>query len=289
MSARVLAAAFLLTISLASRSDDSKHMLWTVQGNHNTVYLLGSLHVLKAADADLPPEALRAYASAKALVMELNINEVGPTKGFDSSVGMATLPAGKTLASELGPELYAQFTARAKPLGLDPEFISHFKPWFAATMLEQLQLASLGFDPNSGVDVQLAKRAQMDHKNVIGLEKIEDQMAIFGDMSPDDQRRYVSYSLAEMESAESLLNATVVAWRTGDTGAMEDLLGKGLEEFPDLYRKIATDRNRKWLPTITGLLNYNDDYLVVVGALHLIGKDGIVQLLRMQGYDVVQR
>jgi uncharacterized protein YbaP (TraB family) len=289
MYGRLLVAVFLFSVSLTSRSDDNHHTLWVVQGNHNTVYLLGSLHALKAAESDLPPEALRAYASAKALVMEIDINEASASKGFDSSVGMVSLSDKKTLATALGPELYAEFSAQAKPLGLDPEFISHFKPWFAVTMLEQLELARLGFDPNAGVDLQLAKRAKTDHKEIIGLEKIEDQFEIFGDMSLDDQRRYVSYSLAEMGSAESVLNATVSAWRTGDTKALEQLQARGFDKFPDLYRKITTDRNRKWLPTITSLLNDNHDYLVVVGALHLIGKDGIVQLLRLQGYDVVQR
>ena len=120
------------------------------------------------------------------------------------------------------------------------------------------------------------------------METIEEQVEIFAHLSIDEQRHYVLYSLANVDNASSALDAMVSAWRTGDTNVLEQLLGKGLEKFPNLYSKLTTDRNRKWLPTITGLLNDDHDYLVVVGALHLVGKDGIVELLQRQGYEVVQ-
>jgi uncharacterized protein len=288
MSLRLFVAVFLLGVSIGTRSEDNHHTLWTVKGNHNTVYLLGSVHVLKAADSDLPPEALRAYASAKALVMEINLNEVSANKLLGSALNLQTLPAGETLAGALGPDVYNEFAAHAKPVGLDPEFLSHFQPWFAVQMLNQLEVAKLGFDPNFGVDLQLAKRALTDHKDIIGLETIEEQIEIFAHLSIEEQRHYVLYSLAEVDNIARGLDAIVSAWRTGDTNVLEQLLSEGLEKFPNLYSKLTTDRNRKWLPTITGLLNDDHDFLVVVGALHLVGKDGIVELLQRQGCQVVQ-
>lgn len=288
MYLRLIAAVFLLGISIGVRSDDNHHTLWTVKGNHNTVYLLGSVHVLRAADSDLPPEALRAYATAKALVMETNLNEVSANNLLGSILDLETLPPGQTLAGALGPDIYNKFTAHAKPLGLDPEFISHFQPWFAAKMLDQLELAKLDFDPAAGVDQQFAKRAQTDHKNIIGLETIEEQIEIFAHLSLEQQRHYMLYSLAKVDNTARGLDEMVSAWRRGDTKVLEQLLGEASKEFPDLYSKLTTDRNRKWLPKITRLLNDDHDYLVVVGALHLVGKDSIVELLRMQGYEVVQ-
>jgi uncharacterized protein len=155
-------------------------------------------------------------------------------------------------------------------------------------MLNQLEVAKLGFDPTFGVDLQLAKRALTDHKDIIGLETIEEQIEIFAHLSIEERRHYVLYSLAEVDNIARGLDAIVSAWRTGDTNVLEQLLSKGLEKFPNLYSKLTTDRNRKWLPTITGLLNDDHDCLVVVGALHLVGKDGIVELLQRQGYQVVQ-
>ena len=288
MCLRLFVAVFLLGVSIGTRSDDNHHTLWTVKGNHNTVYLLGSVHALKAADSELPPEILRAFASAKTLVMEINLNEVSANKLLGSVLDLETLPAGQTLAGALGPDVYKEFTTHAKPLGVDPEFLSHFQPWFAAQMLNQLELAKRGFDPGAGVDQQLAKRAQTDHKDIIGLETIEEQIEIFAYLSIEEQRHYVLYSLAEVDNTARGLDAIVSAWRRGDTNVLEQLLGEGFKKSPDLYRKLTTNRNRKWLPTITGLLNGDHDCLVVVGALHLVGKDGIVELLQRQGYQVVQ-
>jgi uncharacterized protein YbaP (TraB family) len=246
------------------------------------------VHVLKAVDSDLPPEALRAYASAKTLVMEISLNQISAKRLLGSILDLETLPAGQTLAGALGPEVYNKFTAHAKPLGLDPEFMSHFQPWFAAMTLNQLELAKLGFDPDAGVDLQLAKRAQADHKDIIALETIEEQAELFAHLSLEEQRHYVLYSLAETHNTASGLDAIVSAWRRGDTKVLERLLAEASNEFPDLLTKLTTDRNRKWLPTITALLNDDHDYLVVVGALHLVGRDGIVELLQMQGHEVVQ-
>ena len=288
MRLRLLVAVFVLGVSIGARSDDNHHTLWTVKGNHSTVYLLGSVHALKAPDNDLPPDALRAYASAKALVMEVNPNDINASALLGSMLELQTLPAGMTLAGALGPDAYNKFIAHAKPLGLDPALVTHFQPWFAVQLLVQLELAKLGFDPNDGVDLQLAKRAQADQKTIIGLETIEEELGIFGHLSLEEQRHYVLYSLADLDNAASVLDAVVSAWRRGDTKVLEQLLGEGLEAFPGLYRQLITDRNRKWLPTIIGLIKDDHDYLVVVGALHLVGKDGLVELLQRQGYEVVQ-
>ena len=288
MCLRLSVAVFLVGVSISVCAEDSHHTLWAVRGDHNTVYLLGSVHALKAADSDLPTEALRAYVSAKALVMEINLNQISANRLLGSILDLETLPAGQTLEGALGPDVYRKFGARAKAVGLDPGFTSHFQPWFAATMLDQLVLAQLGFDPDAGVDRQLAKRAQTDHKDIIGLETIEEQIEILAQLSPEEQRHYVLHSLAEVDDISSRLDEIVSAWRTGDTKVLERLLGGALKEFPDLYTKLTTDRNRKWLPTITRLLTDDHDYLVVVGALHLVGRDGIVKLLQRRGDEVAQ-
>jgi uncharacterized protein YbaP (TraB family) len=85
------------------------------------------------------------------------------------------------------------------------------------------------------------------------------------------------------------MNAVVTAWHRGDTGQLERLLSEGFDKFPDLYRILTTDRNRRWLPRIEGMLHEKQDYLVIVGALHLVGRDGVVALLERQGYKVVQQ
>ncbi len=281
-------AALLLSCALsAGARADGHHTFWSVKGAHNTVYLLGSVHVLKPGDSDLPPEALQAYSKAKALVMELDLNNAAESL-MDVDTSLEMLPEGQTLASVLGPQAYGVFSAQVKKLGMEPDFFSAFQPWFAAVALEQQELAQQGFEAGSGVDEQFAQRAAADQKPIIGLETVREQLGFFSQLSLDQQRRFLLYTLDEAASSASDADAVVSAWRSGDIQALERLLSESYQQYPELFRMLTTDRNRQWLPTITGLLHEDQDYLVIVGALHLVGKDGVVHMLEQAGYPAVQ-
>ena len=291
LAAGLYAGLAWLSLSLATSAaqpDSAHHTFWSVKGQHNTVYLLGSVHMLQPDASDLPPAALRAYTNAKALVMELDLNHVSADDMLGSGLALATLPDGQSLQGVLGPAAYATLKQHAKPLGLDLEILSHFQPWFAAVTVEQLELARLGFDSNYGVDMQLARRAQTDHKQIIALETMAQQLELFARLSLDQQRQFLLYTLKDADQTPQAVAELVSAWRTGDTLLLERLLREDATEFPALLQRLTTDRNRRWLPTISGLLSENQDYLVIVGALHLVGRDGLVDLLKRAGYEVVQ-
>ena len=289
LACRLIAATWLLFgASLGARADAAHHILWEVKGKHNTIYLLGSVHMLKAVDSELPGVAMHAYAMSKILVMELDLNEIGADSTLEDGAELETLPEGQTLAEAAGPQLYAKFLARAQPLGLQPEVLSHFQPWFAALMLQQLELSQSGFDPAAGVDEQFALLAQADQKPIIGLETIDEQLGFFAHLSLEQQREFLRSTLEDSASAESETDAVVRAWQRGDTAKLEQLLRTGSNESPELYRLLTTERNRRWLPKITQLLTSDDNCLVIVGALHLIGHDGLIEMLQRQGYTALQ-
>jgi uncharacterized protein YbaP (TraB family) len=286
---RALLLAVLVGAAATAHADSARHTFWAVKGQYNTVYLLGSVHVLKAGDHQLPPEALRAYAGAGALVMELDLNdESAEGLGGGSFDGML-LPDGQTLSAALGPAAYATLQSHLKPLGLDAEQFSQMQPWFVAMSVEQLELARLGFDPESGVEMQFTRRAQADHKPVIALETAAEQLRIFANLSPEQQRHFLLYCLDDAEDSGKQMDSIVTAWQHGDTAQLERLLGEGFAKFPELFRLLTTDRNRRWLPRIESMLHDRQDYLVIVGALHLVGSDGLVALLGGDGYKVVQQ
>jgi uncharacterized protein len=285
---KAMVAIALLVSSFFASADNQHHTFWVVKSDVNTVYLLGAVHVLKLSDSDLPEEAVRAYRDAKALVMEVDLGQIRLDQVLNSAVNLGTLPAGQSLERALGTDVYEKFRSRAELVGLDPAFMSHFQPWFAAMQLEQVELMNLGFASDVGVDMQLAKRAQADMKRIIGLETIEDQFRIFSEMSIDEQRTFVLRFLSRGPQTGSDLDAMVDAWRNGDTEALARLAGAELDGASAMKRKMLTERNQKWLPQIVRLIGGSEDYLVVVGALHLIGTDGIVELLRHQGFRVVQ-
>jgi uncharacterized protein len=287
VSKAAFAAMLVLCLARPAWSGEH-HTFWIVHGRHNTIYLLGSVHVLKPSDSELPAEVLRAYAHAHALVMEVPFGDLSVDKLMTLTLALGTLPKGKTLALALGPALYANFSAHAKPLGLDPAYLSHYQPWLAALTVEQVALAKAGFDINAGADMQLAQRAKRDHKPIIGLETAKDQLSLFARLTSAQQREFMQYTLDDAGNAPREVESLVVAWRSGDIGALEQALHEGFDQFPDLYQALTTDRNRKWITEILPLLRGDQDYLIVVGALHLVGPDGVIELLERHGFVPVQ-
>jgi uncharacterized protein len=281
-------AGLALLASVNARADESRHIFWEVKGAHNTVYLLGSVHLLKAGESTLPPEIQQAYRRSSTLVMELNLNDADVTSFAGSAMESAMLPEGETLSHVLGSELYATFLAHAQRLGLDGEATERFQPWFAAMVLGQMTLVQAGYEASAGVDMQLTQSATADHKPIVALETMGEQMGFFSHLTLDEQRQYLRSTLNDLDTAGSDTAGVVRAWERGDVRELERLFRDESAESPQLMRLLTTDRNRKWLPRITSLLNDDHDDMVVVGAMHLIGDDGLVALLKRQGYNPVQ-
>lgn len=263
------------------------HMLWSLQGKTNKVYLLGSFHLLKATET-LPAAIDSAYADAEALLMEIDMDDLDAAQMQQDVVDLAMLPPDQTLQQQLGPETYGQFVSKLRPLNVDPALLDHFRPWFAAITLVQVQLMKLGFDSGSGVEMRLTQRATEDHKPIRGLETAREQLEIMARLPDKQQREFLLYSVEDAERTASELDAMLNAWRRGDVTTMAKLLQEGFDEYPDLYRPLTVERNRKWIPQIEQLLDDKDDYLVVVGALHLVGKDSVIDLLERKGYKMKQ-
>jgi uncharacterized protein YbaP (TraB family) len=283
-------AALILALGSCLRvhAEANHHAFWEVKGRNNTLYLLGSVHMLKPADSALPPEMLHAYERSKALVMELDLNDAAADVLLGSGLELAMLPEGQTLAQVLGPTLYAELVTRAKPLGLEAEVLDRFQPWFAALVLEQTALSKSGFEAGAGVDEQFAQRAQADGKPIVALESVQEQLGFFAHLSVEQQRQYLRATLKDLDTEASDAAVMVDAWQRGDSAGLERLMSKESADNPELFRMLTTDRNRRWLPKLVAMLGEDGDYLVIVGALHLVGNDGLVALLKKQGFQVEQ-
>lgn len=245
--------------------------------------------MLKPDDRVLPPSVEAAYRRASGLVMEMNLKEAAAEAATAPVRALSLLPDERTLAGELGPEAYARFEAAAPRLGIDPAAVAHYRPWFVALLVTQAAYASEGYAFSDGVESQLSARAEADGKPVIGLETMTEQLGLFAALTADDQRRLLLYSLDDSEESPALLEEVVAAWRRGDARALETLLSQGFDAFPELYAPLTSDRNRRWIPTFERLLGERRDYLVIVGALHLVGPQGVLEQLRARGYRVTQR
>ena len=289
-----LAVVLLCMAALAAPAPGharDKHVLWSVQGRHNTVYLLGSIHLLRPQDGGLPAAADRAYEDAEQLVMEIDLDDLRETDPMTMLVEMqrlAVLPAGESLRSVLGSD-YDDINARARAAGLDLALVDTFAPWFVATTILQLELAKRGFSPEFGIEQILANRAAGDDKPIRGLETSAEQFALLAGMPLPQQKRFLMMTLEESDQIDAQVGELVQAWREGDVNRLAELLSGEFEEFPDLYRRLTADRNRAWIGPIVDLLDDRDDYLVVVGALHLVGDDSVIELLEERGFEPVQQ
>jgi hypothetical protein len=287
--ATLLLAAFALALPPAARAG-VRHILWAVQGRQNTVYLLGSVHVLRPDDARLPAAAEHAFDDAERLVMEIDMDEADadPLAMGAEMMQAALLPEGQTLESVLGSD-YDRINDRTRKAGLDLDSLDAYAPWFVALSFLELELASRGFSPEFGIEQTLTARAARDHKPIEGLETAAQQFEMLASMPLAQQKRFLLMTLDESAQLDRELNELVRAWQSGDAEKLAQLLSTEYEQFPDLYKRLTVDRNRAWAGRLAGLLHDHDDYLVVVGALHLVGPESVVDLLRKRGYTVTQQ
>jgi uncharacterized protein YbaP (TraB family) len=279
---------FLALGLLGSLSAHAASPVWAIRGAHNTVYLAGSVHLLPAGDAALPPAFDRAYADSGKLVMELDLGQLDPLEAAGWMMEHGALPAGSTLRGVLGEPRYARVSAAAADLGLSMQLLDSQSPWVVGIELADLEYLHLGFDPQQGVEEQLVHRARSDDKPTAGLETLSEELGGLEALSREDQLRLLDQTLSELKESQSELQAVLSAWRRGDAAGLASLLAREYRAFPALYRPLVTARNQRWLPQIEQLLHGERNCLVVVGALHLVGDGGLLELLRKDGFAPVQ-
>jgi uncharacterized protein YbaP (TraB family) len=285
----LLAALVLWTCALPSRADTPLHSLWELHGKHNTVFLLGSIHVLRPGDYPLSPAVMQAYSSSKALLMEINLADMDLEQLQAEMLTSAMLPDGKSLSDVLGPKRYARAETLARDVGVELATFDRFAPWFAAEAISQLQLVQLGFQPTSGVEMYFLERARSDGKSIAGLETVHDQIALFEGLSMDAQAEYLVSSLEQAHELPKEVDDMVHAWQRGDTAWFDGQLKSELGRDPVLYQSVLAARNRKWIPKIEALLNDDKNYLVIVGTGHLVGHNSVIELLKKDGVGATQR
>jgi len=271
------------------RADGALHSLWELHGKHNTVYLMGSIHVLRQSDYPLAPAMLEAYADSKAVIMEVNLEEISSAQVQTEMLASAMLPDNETLPDVLGKPRYGRADALAHEVGVDLSMFDQFAPWFVAEAISQLQLSQLGFQPEAGVEMYFIERARNDGKSVTGLETVHDQIALFESMSMDTQADYLLSSLEQAHDLPTEVDSMVRAWRNGDTQWFDKQMKSELGNDPHLYQAVLGGRNRKWLPKIEALLNEDRNYLVIVGTGHLVGQGSVLELLAKDGIAATQR
>lgn len=282
-----LAGVLLLATATGVAQARPGTSVWVMKGARNTVYLAGSVHALPRDHAELPAQLERAYGKARSVVMEVDLDDMDPLEAVQFVTSRGTLPEGETLQDVLGAEDYAKVAKLAASLDMPENVISKLEPWAAAMVLTQFALTHTGYDPQLGIDMQLVERARADNKPVNGLETVVDQLGVFDDRSLEEQKKFLLESTDDAPQLADDLHRLIAAWRAGDLKALESELDKERSSTPGLYDQLLGARNRIWVPQIEKLLDGDQDVLVVVGALHFVGHDGLLELLTKAGHKPV--
>lgn len=271
-------------------------LLWKVSDADSSVYLLGSFHLLMPQDYPLSSDVDVAFKDAESLTFEIAPQEMF-SPSFGLQMGQAGLRTdGSVLDSELTPATrtllnhwVATHTESLARTGMTSEMLQRFKPWFVGLTISVVQMTEQGLDPKLGLDTHLANEAGKAGKPTAGLETAAQQIAFFDGMEPGAQVQFLEESLTSASEGPEEVRKLHAAWRAGQDDVLWNQMGVQMQrEYPTLYQRVNTQRNQAWLPKIEQQLAApsGNDGMLVVGALHLLGPDGLVELLKAKGYEV---
>jgi hypothetical protein len=278
-----LLAAALLAVGSASADPAA----WRIAGpDGGEIVLLGSMHMLRASDYPLPTAVDGLVDRAETIVMEIDLDDVDLPAQQRVILEKALLPQGTVLADVVDGEIYGVLEQGAAQAGIDLELLTRFEPWFLAITMLEVGMRKIGFEAERGIEQYVLGLSSGDGKEVLGLETLEFQIDIFDAMSPELQQEFLVQTLTELDDAETTMNAMGDAWRAGELETLSDELLASFDEFPSLYETLVTERNEKWVGLLEDMLDDRTRYLVVVGALHLVGSGSVIELLTARGHAV---
>jgi uncharacterized protein YbaP (TraB family) len=267
-----------------------KSFLWEIQSEKGNSYLFGSVHLLKKEHYPLKKVIEDSFDQSDVLVLEIDLSGDNLLKAGMYLLQKGQYPEGETLKDNISEKTYQLLEDKAKTMEMNLEWLNGWKPWMAALHILERKLIHLGYTPGHGVDFYFLNKS-IGKKEIQGLETIELQVGLFENFSKDESEKFLLSTIMEADQLEKEMDKMIAAWSTGDVEKMEKTMAETIQEYPELeafYKKLNDDRNVKMVEKIVSLLKTDKKYFIVVGAAHMIGKNGLVQLLKNKGYKVNQ-
>ncbi|MCK5801257.1 MAG: TraB/GumN family protein [Lentisphaeria bacterium] len=265
------------------------HMFWMVEGVGGArVYLLGSLHFGTGDMYPLPPPIIAAYRASETVVFETDLAVVESPAAAMRMVALGTYPQGESLADHVDAETLAALKKTLEEMNLPESQFLRYRPWYAAMVLSVLGMQRAGLSPALGVDSRLHKRAVEDGKEIGWFESFEFQLKLFSGLEGKAGMALLRDSVEETGDIHDLAPRLVRLWQKGDSKGLVALVNEGFGSSPELKKKLLLDRNRAWVRKLRDYLHVGGKTFVVVGAGHLAGDGGVVQLLREGGLRVTR-
>ena len=263
--------------------------LWVVSDADSTIYLFGTVHLLRPDTQWRTPDMDAALAEASELWLELaDVGDQAAAMPLIQQYGLNL--DGPPLSTLLTEEENAQMAAAAAAMGVPVQAMEIFQPWLAGLQVSMAAIVKAGYDPASGVDVRLKAAADEAGTPVRGLETMEQQFRFFHDLPQETQLEFLRQSLATWEEAETLVDQMVDLWAAGDVEGFEALIVTDMkQQWGQLYDVLLTQRNADWADQIQTMLDGSGTTFIAVGAAHLAGEDSVQSMLENRGVSVTRR
>lgn len=260
--------------------------LWRVSKGDSELFIGGTVHLLSHQDYPLPVEFDKAYKKADMVVFETDIQAMTLPGNQQKFLKRVTYKGNKTLKDDLKPKTYSVLADYLSSIGLTIGALNQYKPpmIMITLVLAELQRLELA---EAGVDEYYNKKALADGKTLGELESFEAQLSVIENLAKGHEDEMILSTIADMKKLSIIMKDMKIAWRDGDVNTLEKLGVIPMKsEFPELYQLLLVKRNNTWIPKIEAMLKTPEIELVLVGALHLVGSEGVFSKLRTQGYTV---
>ncbi len=289
MRQRFASVIVLLLLVATGLQGQARNFMWKVEGQGGSAYLLGSLHVLTEESYPLNAAINKAFAESKVLVEEIDIAEASDPAQMMSALTKAMLTGGQTLDKVIAPDVYAEVKTRAEKVGLPMLAVNRMKPWLVAITLMAPTLQAAGFKAELGVDRHFYDRAVGSDMKRQALETMAYQLDRFDELPMATQEELLKSTLTDLDREIANVKEMAQAWAFGNVDAIEKMTLASLKDSPELYKRLLVERNNNWMPQVETCIKQNAGCFIVVGAAHLVGPDGLPNLLQKKGYKVTQQ
>ncbi|MBN8841691.1 MAG: TraB/GumN family protein [Sphingomonadales bacterium] len=259
-----------------------KPALWAVKDDDTTIYLLGTVHVLKPGLSWFDGAVRQAFDKSDELVLELVLPE-DQAEAAKVTIPLAMDTSGKTLPQKLEPDALKAYQTVLTGLGLPANAFDAFEPWFAAVTLSVLPLTKLGYDPNQGVEKQLTAAAKTANKPISGFETLEEQLGFFDTLPEAGQVAFLNSTVKDIDKLGPTLDKMVLLWGKGDTVSLAATMNESMVTTPELTKTLLWDRNARWADQIKARMDKPGTVFVAVGAGHLAGENSVQDYLKARG------
>lgn len=284
----ILVGFFMSSGGSAYAEQDHHAFLWSVKGSKGTVYLLGSIHMLKAGDYPVDSGIENAYRKSRRVAFEADMEETGKESTQKALLAEGMYHDNTTLQDHISKKTYELLSRKLKQAGIPMSRFTGCKPWLCAVSLSVIELGRLGYDPKWGIDAHFYTRSKKDRKEMVFLETSGQQIDLLSRVLGNRQEDLLRQALKELDVIGGKTSEIVNAWKEGDDAKMESITGISLNEYPEIKKELFTRRNARWVPRIEALMKKEGDSLLIIGAGHLVGKDGVLALLQQKGYPLIR-